>query len=267
MLAFPLAFLSAGRWTFSSLSVLISSLCVSALADGSRLRGEGRRSAPQPGRRGLRCCGALQGGGGAPGRGHQRPAAAVPAVTTKNVPRLLSLGGELPAAEDRRPKLRAFPCGCDLGGVSEACGVTRSLPSGPHRCAVPSSRLGEKGLERRRLQRTAVASWGAHANGEHRKTLEGPACYGRRGTAGQVAGRRAVQRRGRRTNGGEHVSRDGRAPRPGAGSWGHSRGETDMSVERKSRLHLLLIPKKGEECSRWTCAEGGQGPLGSRATL
>lgn len=37
VLAFPLAFLSAGRWTFSSLSVLISSLCASALADCSLL--------------------------------------------------------------------------------------------------------------------------------------------------------------------------------------------------------------------------------------
>lgn len=41
VLAFPLAFLSAGRWTFSSLSVLISSWCESALADCSLLRMKG----------------------------------------------------------------------------------------------------------------------------------------------------------------------------------------------------------------------------------
>lgn len=40
VLAFPLAFLSVGRWTFSSLSVLISSLCVLALADCSLLQSE-----------------------------------------------------------------------------------------------------------------------------------------------------------------------------------------------------------------------------------
>lgn len=38
VLAFPLAFFSAGRWTFSSLSVLISSLWASALVDGSLLQ-------------------------------------------------------------------------------------------------------------------------------------------------------------------------------------------------------------------------------------
>lgn len=43
VLAFPLAFLSAGRWTFSSLSVRISSLCVSALADCSLLRRQRKR--------------------------------------------------------------------------------------------------------------------------------------------------------------------------------------------------------------------------------
>lgn len=37
VLAFPLAFLSPGRWTLSSLRVFISSLCVSALADCSLL--------------------------------------------------------------------------------------------------------------------------------------------------------------------------------------------------------------------------------------
>lgn len=43
VLALPLAFLSAGRWTFSSLSVRTSSLCASALADCSLLQREGQR--------------------------------------------------------------------------------------------------------------------------------------------------------------------------------------------------------------------------------
>lgn len=88
VLAFPLALRSAGRWTFSSLSVLISSLCVSALADCSLLRGGGRRSvpsagtrgsgrAPQPGRASVRSAlWALPEGSGVPGlpsAGQQEP--------------------------------------------------------------------------------------------------------------------------------------------------------------------------------------------------
>lgn len=179
VLALPLAFLSAGRCTLSSLSVLISSLCVSALADCSLLQRErGQTSAsrcPRPRPFHLPLSGAtcppLSFRARAPGHCPAGWSAAFlafpsPPVTTNMSPDTACLLGET-----TRPWLRTMILTPANRFVLPAAELFAPLGESwawlgrrPRHAA-----LGRKG-ERQGLQRLAVAPGGL--KGERRQTAE-----------------------------------------------------------------------------------------------
>lgn len=189
VLAFPLALRSAGRWTFSSLSVLISSLCVSALADCSLLRAEGGGQCPP---RGCVAPVALPSRGALPcavlcGRCPRGAASlAFPVQASRNrascdnqkCPQTpvswgeknclgLRTGALSRVRGEKHPQPGSSLRGRDLRGAGEASGVPCSLLSGPQRCTEPRG-------EEPRAMATTEHRRGFLRRGRERRAWEDP---------------------------------------------------------------------------------------------